>query len=48
MLPNFTLAHKDVMPTDFNDLHKLEGISEVRRQLVEHHLEHQQQHQINV
>ena len=33
ILPNFTLAHKDEMPTDFNDLHKLSGIDEVRNQI---------------
>ncbi len=41
MLPNFTLAHKDEMPTDFNDLHKISGIEEVRRQLSTHHIAHE-------
>ena len=42
MLPNFTLAHKDEMPTDFNDLHKLSGIHEVQKQITEHQITHEQ------
>jgi putative DNA primase/helicase len=38
ILPNFTLAHKDEMPTDFNDLHKLSGIHEVERQIQSHQI----------
>lgn len=37
LLPKFTLAHKDDAPTDFNDLHRLEGISEVHKQLDQSH-----------
>jgi hypothetical protein len=48
ILPKFTLAHKDEMPTDFNDLHKLEGISEVRRQLDQQHIEHVHQNHITI
>jgi len=33
ILPNFSLSHKDELPTDFNDLHKLSGINEVQKQL---------------
>lgn len=48
ILPKFTLAHKDEMPTDFNDLHKLEGISEVRRQLDQQHIEHIHQNHLAI
>jgi len=48
ILPKFTLAHKDEMPTDFNDLHKLEGISEVRKQLNQHHIEHVHQNHLTI
>jgi phage/plasmid primase-like uncharacterized protein len=42
ILPQFKYEHKDHLPTDFNDLHKLAGIDEVRRQIsngheIEHH-----------
>lgn len=40
MLPHFTLAHKDDMPTDFNDLHKLSGLHEVQRQIESHEHHH--------
>jgi len=45
ILPNFTLAHKDKMPTDFNDLHKISGINEVKRQIESHHFNQQIEHQ---
>jgi conjugative relaxase-like TrwC/TraI family protein len=48
ILPKFTLSHKDEMPTDFNDLHKFEGISEVRRQLDQHHIEHVHQNHLTI
>ena len=35
ILPQFTYEHKDFAPTDFNDLHALSGIAEVRKQLLE-------------
>jgi len=41
VLPNFTLSHKDEMPTDFNDLHKLSGIHEVQRQIETHQITHE-------
>jgi putative DNA primase/helicase len=34
ILPEFKYEHKDHLPTDFNDLEKLEGIEEVKKQLV--------------
>ena len=37
ILPNFNYSHKDHTPTDFNDLHKLAGIDEVRKQFFEEH-----------
>jgi len=46
-LPQFSQSHKDKMPTDFNDLHKLEGIAQVAKQLNQHHAQqHQAQRQI--
>ena len=42
ILPNFTLAHKDEAPTDFNDLHKISGIHEVQRQITEHQILYEQ------
>lgn len=39
-LPQFNLDDKDKSPTDFNDLHKLRGIEEVRKQLgIDNNLE---------
>ena len=47
ILPQFSQSHKDKMPTDFNDLHKLEGISQVVKQLNQHQAQqHQAQRQI--
>ena len=48
MLPNFTLAHKDEMPTDFNDLHKLSGIHEVQRQIESHQIIHEHNHDLQI
>ena len=33
------LVHKDNMPTDFNDLHKLSGIHEVQKQIQSHQID---------
>ena len=33
ILPSFKYGHKDHLPTDFNDLEKLSGINEVKRQI---------------
>jgi phage/plasmid primase-like uncharacterized protein len=46
ILPEFKYEHKDYLPTDFNDLEKLAGITEVKRQLdkvVNHNLENNRQ-----
>jgi phage/plasmid primase-like uncharacterized protein len=41
ILPQFKYEHKDHLPTDFNDLHKLAGIDEVRKQILNNHeIEH--------
>ncbi len=49
ILPKFTLAHKNEMPTDFNDLHKLEGIHEVQRQIgSSHHITHEHHHDLQI
>lgn len=46
-MPQFSQSHKDKMPTDFNDLHKLEGIAQVAKQLNQHQAQqHQAQRQI--
>jgi phage/plasmid primase-like uncharacterized protein len=41
ILPNFTPDHKNELPTDFNDLHKLSGLAEVQRQLETHQITHE-------
>lgn len=50
ILPEFTIAHKDEMPTDFNDLHKLSGIHEVQRQIQSHQviINHEHQHDLQI
>lgn len=49
ILPKFTIAHKDDLPTDFNDLHKLSGIHEVKRQIdSQHQITHEQYHDIHI
>lgn len=48
ILPSFSLTHKDDMPTDFNDLHKLSGIHEVQRQLESHHIIHEHHHDLQL
>jgi conjugative relaxase-like TrwC/TraI family protein len=48
ILPKFTLAHKDEMPTDFNDLHKLSGIHEVQRQIESHQIVHEHHHDLQI
>lgn len=48
ILPKFNYEHKDHMPTDFNDLHKLSGIDEIKKQLqhpIQNELHHQYSHQ---
>jgi putative DNA primase/helicase len=45
VLPNFTLAHKDEMPTDFNDLHKLSGLHELQKQLATHQVDVNRDHE---
>lgn len=41
ILPKFSLANKDEAPTDFNDLHVISGIDEVRRQIEQGFVESQ-------
>lgn len=48
ILPEFTIAHKDEMPTDFNDLHKLSGIHEVKRQLESHQIIREHHHDLQI
>lgn len=48
ILPNFSLSHKDEMPTDFNDLHKLSGIHEVQRQIESHQIVHEHHHDLQI
>ena len=46
--PNFSLAHKDELPTDFNDLHKLSGIHEVQRQIESHQIINEHHHDLQI
>lgn len=48
ILPEFTLAHKNETPTDFNDLHKLSGLHEVQRQIELHHIIHEYHHDLQI
>jgi conjugative relaxase-like TrwC/TraI family protein len=50
ILPNFTIAHKDETPTDFNDLHKLSGIKEVQKQIQSHQvvINHEHHHDLHI
>jgi len=48
IVPNFSLAHKDELPTDFNDLHKLSGIHEVQRQIESHQIIHEHHHDLQI
>lgn len=35
ILPQFSLEHKELKPTDFNDLQQISGIEEVKKQILE-------------
>jgi conjugative relaxase-like TrwC/TraI family protein len=48
IVPNFSLAHKDELPTDFNDLHKLSGIHEVQRQIESHQIIQEHHHDLQI
>lgn len=48
ILPNFNLSHKEEMPTDFNDLHKLSGLHEVQRQIESHQIVHEHHHDLQI
>jgi conjugative relaxase-like TrwC/TraI family protein len=48
IVPSFSLAHKDELPTDFNDLHKLSGIHEVQRQIESHQIIHEHHHDLQI
>ena len=48
IVPSFSLAHKDELPTDFNDLHKLSGIHEVQRQIESHQIVHEHHHDLQI
>lgn len=48
IVPSFSLAHKDELPTDFNDLHKLSGIHEVQRQIESHQIINEHHHDLQI